>query len=1463
MKKINPISFLFFFFLYATIFAQTQPVANNDSNTAELNTTLSVGGTNGVLANDTDPDGDALVVTQFVINGVTYNIGDTANLPQGNFTMNANGGYTFSPTIGYIGNYPVITYTVSDGVNTSTALLILNVENTTNFSPPVANTDVDTVELNTTLNVGGPGLLANDTDPDGDTLSVQSFTVNGTTYPAGFTANLAEGNLTINPDGSYTFVPTPGYTGPVPNINYTIFDGLNTATGLFLLTVEFITDLLRIDILSSCNQGYTAEGDYNVKYTVRLQNTSTARDYHANNLIRDINLTDDLQSIFGNGCVTLVDQIGVSMEPTIDYVNNPYPEDWSATSFNSAFENITSIEMFNANAINNNVLYPRQNITVTFCVTFDAVCDGRPNPTPSGSGIDFNNIVNVTSSIGSDTRGYLDTDFHMTETSVAANLYVPELSPVVSPDGSYDYVNTVIITNEGAATANNVNYNMGLGDFIDNGIVFTDLIITQVSGPSVTVNNTYNGDTDPKLLAPNTNLAAGESIILEIYFVVGVISSIDENYFTQMNRSMTQGGLDSFDETTPANLRRFSFVIWSDALGDHLDRYYVGTSATDIATSNDQCSCSSTFMVFNFSSSTTLTKTITNIVEGFNGILEHTAVTFQLTITNTSPAVQVENLQLQDNLNSPCGGNVVSLSTPTIVSSSALTDPVLNPVFNGNTDINLFNGSSGILEPTQNVVVEFTVVFNDDCIGTNSATFTAIDPLNNLNTALGNTPVNVFSDNDNDGITNVNDIDDDNDTIPDVLEYNGQDPLADADFDFIPNYRDINFGADTNNDGIVDSFDFDMDGVPNHFDLDSDNDGIFDIVEASNTTLDTNTNGLTNSPVGTNGLDNTVENSDSFFASIIYVLPNTDAIGDYDFVDIDADGDGIVDNIEGQPTDNYTPPNSSTDSNGIDSAYQTGITPVDTESDGTPDYIDTNSDDDIRDDVLEGWDTNSDGTAETVPSNNDADNDGLDDAFDTDDSQINPTNGQVPTDFPNADYTITPERDWREIIAIVVLIDNVSITEGGDLVFTLLLTTFNNNSILIPSASPIDITFDTSDGASTSPTYNIAITPFDYNQISGVAFTIPPLQTSAQFSVTTLDDNIYELDELLTLTGTITSNNTINIDIEGIGTILDDEAAPDITMNDTRENEGVDLVHTIVMSHPSSTPTDINILTSDNTAISPEDYAAITALFTIDGTIDPANPNLDFTFNIATVIDNLNESDEEYLAVVGQVTSNNVGIQDLNKTGTILDIDPDPTIVINDVSVVEGNPLIFNISMVNTAGELMRNYQDVDLIIQSNNGTATAPLDYTSVNTNTSIPALSEFINIEVITIDDNLNEDTEDMTLDVNITSNNTTNFPPFITGIGTIKDNDIPNLFSPNGDGLSDEFKIAGLQDFPDFTLVIYDRWGSEVFNYSNNGNTNPLWWDGTYKGDPVPTGVYYYTLNYNDGITKPKTSFIELIR
>ncbi|MDG1398037.1 MAG: gliding motility-associated C-terminal domain-containing protein [Polaribacter sp.] len=1352
--------------------------------------------------------------------------------------------------------------------NTLLTLLFFTIH--TVMSQITAITDYDTVEINTSLNVDAPGVLENDTG-DGD-LTLTRFFVNGLAFSAGETASLGQGSISLREDGSYTFVPISGYTGTVNNITYEITNGTETSLADLLFTVEFIDDLLEVESFGSCNQGFNSDGEYKILYSLTLRNKAKSRDTHENTLVRNIDLVNNLETTFGNSCVLNVDLINVNTSNSsgiYDYVNNVnYPREFDNSAINSDFANVTSSSIFNTNAINDFVLYPGQTINVSFCVAVNPDCNGRPFPTPSGSGINFVNTIAVTSSKGDATDVITLTDFHTTEAVVTAGLYIqefhsnnPDPPGAVNPDGTYDFTNRVVITNSGSIAAQNINFNMGLDDFMDK-VVFNEIIISQIAGPSITINPNFNGDDQSTLLLPNNVLPPEETIILEVSYKIGPIDSNGYSFFYQTDLSQTQGSADGFDAFEVNNKKTFSFVTWSDNLGNHLDRYYNLTTPATTVPLDSYCTCSTVGMRFLFDAFSTTNKVITETKSEPNGILEHEEFTFQITIRNTSPEVQLDNLQLTDNLNNVCSGNIISVSTPTIVNSTATETPILNTSFNGSSNTELFDGISGLLKIDEIVTVEFTAVFTEACIGENNAIFTARDPLNRVVSSIGSVSITSFSDTDNDGISDDIDIDDDNDTIPDLLEHNGLDPLGDTDSDFIPNYRDTDFGVDLNTDGIVDVFDFDKDGVPNHFDLDSENDGIFDIVEAGNIELDTDNNGRTNNNVGANGLDNSLESNDSSFASITYILPNTDNNGNSNFLDIDADDDGIVDNIEGQLSANYINLSTIINSLGINTAYPNGISPVDTENDGIPDYIDINSDDDIRDDIIEGWDTDSDGTAETLASNIDSDNDGLDDAFDNNNNLLNPTNGQTPQSFPNADNVDNPELDWREIIAIVILIDDITEIEGNDLTFSIQLVTKNNNSIPIESASPIDVSFSTINGTSTTDVYDVAISPFDFLGLTNSVFTIDPFTNSAQFTITSYEDIIYELTEFFTLTGSVTSNNTLTNQFAGIGSLLDNEDLPAITMNNSIEQEGVNLLHTIAISHPCSTPIEIELNTNDDLAISPEDYTSISEKLTIDGTIDQNNANTQVSFNITSILDNLNELDEEVLNVIGIVQTANVSTQDLMKTATILDVDPNPFVQIDDVETEEGNFLKFNISLLNEDNELMQNHLPINLTLETIDDTANANLDYQLKSKQITIPALISSITETVNTLEDSLNEETESFFLQANIFSLDVSNASSPL-GTGFIKDNDYPNLFSPNGDGNSDELKIAGIEDYPNFKISIYNRQGNEVYNYNNNGNLNPVWWDGTYKGQPVPTGVYYYILDFNDGIKKPITNFIQLIR
>ncbi len=66
------------------------------------------------------------------------------------------------------------------------------------------------------------------------------------------------------------------------------------------------------------------------------------------------------------------------------------------------------------------------------------------------------------------------------------------------------------------------------------------------------------------------------------------------------------------------------------------------------------------------------------------------------------------------------------------------------------------------------------------------------------------------------------------------------------------------------------------------------------------------------------------------------------------------------------------------------------------------------------------------------------------------------------------------------------------------------------------------------------------------------------------------------------------------------------------------------------------------------------------------------------------------------------------------------------------------------------------------------------------------------------------------------------------------------IPNVFSPNADGIND-FAQTNFRKLTAFTFTIYDRWGRKIWETS----VQDEWWDGKYGGQPCPEGVYFYVL------------------
>ncbi len=147
------------------------------------------------------------------------------------------------------------------------------------------------------------------------------------------------------------------------------------------------------------------------------------------------------------------------------------------------------------------------------------------------------------------------------------------------------------------------------------------------------------------------------------------------------------------------------------------------------------------------------------------------------------------------------------------------------------------------------------------------------------------------------------------------------------------------------------------------------------------------------------------------------VLADADGDGIANYLDIDSDNDGIPDNVEAQTTAGYLQPSGSINASGFYDNYGSGFTPIDTDGDGVPDFLDDDSDNDGVLDIFEN------GLANTL-SGTDTDNDGLDDNFET--NGVNDVTLDVneditdPSTFPDADGDLSSngDVDYRDLFDV-------------------------------------------------------------------------------------------------------------------------------------------------------------------------------------------------------------------------------------------------------------------------------------------------------------------------------------------------------------------------------------------------------------------------------------------------------------
>jgi VCBS repeat-containing protein len=206
------------------------PVAGDDAYSTAEDTLLNVPAP-GVLADDGDVEGDSL--SAVLVSGPSH----------GSLTLNADGSFTYTPGANYNGS-DSFTYKADDGPADSNVATVTITVTPVNDAPVAVGDSYDTDE-DTQLNLAAPGVLGNDEDVDGDTLT--AVLVSGPSH----------GTLTLNANGGFTYTPAANYHGP-DSFTYRASDGsLSSNTATVSLTVRSVNDA---PVVSAGNDVSGAEG---------------------------------------------------------------------------------------------------------------------------------------------------------------------------------------------------------------------------------------------------------------------------------------------------------------------------------------------------------------------------------------------------------------------------------------------------------------------------------------------------------------------------------------------------------------------------------------------------------------------------------------------------------------------------------------------------------------------------------------------------------------------------------------------------------------------------------------------------------------------------------------------------------------------------------------------------------------------------------------------------------------------------------------------------------------------------------------------------------------------------------------------------------------------------------------------------------------------------------------------------
>jgi gliding motility-associated-like protein len=940
-----------------------------------------------VLTNDTDADGNTLSVTTFTIGGVTFNAGDTATIPgKGTIVVNADGSYTFTPAFGYVGPVPAIDYTVSDGNGgNATGTLAITVGNLNDT--PLPSDDVVTTPAGSTKT---GNVLTNDTDVDGDTLTVTKITIAGVDYPVGTPVVLTEGTITVNADGSYTFVPATGYSGDVPDIIYTVTDGTTIDTAKLDLFVSPVNAApVATDDTTTVAEDGTATGN--------LLTNDTDADAGTTLVITEYSFTvGGVTYTYPAGSRSVIPGVGtiqVNANGTFEFIPNA---DYTGA--------VPAIDYTISDGHGGTDVGRLAITMVPVNDTPNAVNDDNiatPEDTPATG-----NVLDNDSDIDGDALSVKEFTVGGVTYPAGTTAQIPgKGSVVINADGTFVFtpepnysgqVPTIVYTTEDSTGAtDSANLNLSVTPVNDAPVTIND---TKTVGQGETASgNVLTNDSDPE----NNPLTVTSFTVNGQTYPAGSIVDIPNVGTLKLNAdgSYTFVPVTGFSGQVPT----ITYTV-SDGQGATNTSTLTINTTEDLDDDNDGILDSVENAACNPADPNCDTDgdgipnrlDIDSDNDGINDVIEAGG-------TDADNDGRADGAVDANGVPQSANGGLTTVDTdgdgkanPYDVDSDA--DGISDAIEKG------ANGNNPV--DTDGDAIPDYLDVDSDGDGISDA----------IEKGPGTSPV----DTDGDGTPDYLDLDSDNDGIPDAVEKGSGATPVDTDGDGTPDFRDLDSDAD----GILDSVekgtngatprDTDGDTIPDYIDVDSDGDGISDAIEkgTGTTPVDTDNDGTPDYldlDSDNDGIPDAVEKGTG--ATPV----DTDGDGTPDYRDTDSDADGILDSIEkglngATPvdTDGDTIPDFQdldSDGDGIPDTIEkgTGVLPRDSDGDGTPDYLDLDSDNDGIPDAIE--DAVCTGTAPCTPT--DTDGDGIPDYRDVDSDAdgitdaIEKGTGTTPVDTDN------------------------------------------------------------------------------------------------------------------------------------------------------------------------------------------------------------------------------------------------------------------------------------------------------------------------------------------------------------------------------------------------------------------------------------------------------------------------------